>query len=414
MKQIHIAVIDDGINEAYFHTGSLLHNVEISPALEIYNRTGYNPYLLSHGTNCAAIIKKYAPDAVISSVKILNGTTFTAKKDQLVLALEWCYTNRISLVHLSLGSIFFKDFEEISALVDNMIHSGIILVAACHNRNIFTCPASLSGVIGVKCDTSRRLHEMEYLYHSRPKDGIRITACSEHTLVNCHGEAVVTPLSNSYAAPYITALVHRIMTHHPDITLVGVLEELQIHASALYGEAIDSVPAEDNGEVPLVAVFDYTGSGIEWGEQLAACFRKDGYHAMVLSDNPSHHDPCKGILASNGLYTGQQLHESLGTILRIHEPDLVFLSMTKEWFVDPPEGIHYDIRFMLTDDEPDNTVPAYGNHNPESTTIVLATKEKLLSIFYPHKASPAVYPYREESPVLQIYTHMAELLKGST
>ncbi len=395
MKQIHVAVIDDGINEAYFHTGSLPHNVEISPALEIYNRTGYNPYLLSHGTNCAAIIKKYAPDAVISSVKILNGTTFTAKKDQLMLALEWCYTNRIRLVHLSLGSTFFMDFEEISALVDNMIHSGIILVAACHNRNIFTCPASLSGVIGVKCDTSRQLEEKEYLYHSRPQDGIRITACSEHTLVNCHGEAAVTPLSNSYAAPYITALVHRIMTHHPDITLDGLMEELQIHASALCEEEAESVPAEANGEVPLVAVFDYTGSGSAWGEQLAACFRRDGYHAVVLSDNPSRHDPCKGILASNELHTGQQLLESIGTILRIHEPDLIFLSMTTDWFAEPPEGIHYDIRFMITDDDPANTVPAYEIHNDGCATIT-------------------VYPYRNESPVLQIYTHMAELLKGST
>lgn len=413
MKQIHIAIIDDGINEVYFHTGSLPHNVEISPALEIYDRTGYNPYLPSHGTNCAAIIKKYAPDAVFSSVKILNEATFTARKDQLLQALEWCFTNKISLIHLSLGSIFFKDFEEIHSLIDKMTNSGIIIVAACHNRNIFTCPASLSGVIGVKCDTLRRLHEKEYLYHSRPKDGIRITACGEHTLINFNGETVITPSCNSYAAPYITALVHRMMTQHPDIALGAILERLQIGASVLCEENAGSVPAEAYGEVPLVAVYDYTGCANEWGEQLAACFRTDGYHALVLSDNQSHHDPCKGVLLWEELYTGQQVHERMGTILHIYEPDLVILSMTNHGHTKPPEGIHYDIRFMITDYYPDNVIPAYDKHNAECTTIVLVMKEKLLPTFDPHTASPTVYPYRDESTILQIYSHIAELLKGS-
>ena len=71
-----IAVIDDGISEKLYDVGQLRHNILITPELHVIERAGYDPFLPSHGTTCAAIIKKYAPDAVLSSIKVLISLLF--------------------------------------------------------------------------------------------------------------------------------------------------------------------------------------------------------------------------------------------------------------------------------------------------------------------------------------------------
>ncbi len=110
-----MAIIDDGINQnLYLYTiGELYHNIKITPELHIKERGDYDPFLPSHGTTCAAITKKYASDAVMSSVKILNDDSHMGMKTQLIKALEWCVENNIRLINLSIRTIDYKDFIEV-------------------------------------------------------------------------------------------------------------------------------------------------------------------------------------------------------------------------------------------------------------------------------------------------------------
>ncbi len=85
---IDVCLIDDGVKEYPFDIGTLKYNKEIKDNLKIINRNHYDQHLKSHGTVCAGIIKKYAPAARLSNVKIFNdknnrkGTT-----KQLITAL---------------------------------------------------------------------------------------------------------------------------------------------------------------------------------------------------------------------------------------------------------------------------------------------------------------------------------------
>ncbi|MDF2989340.1 MAG: peptidase and in kexin sedolisin, partial [Eubacterium sp.] len=201
MNQPHIAIIDDGINDKFYGTGELKFNIQITSEGKICERAGYDTLMPSHGTTCAAIIKSYTPDVFLSSVKILDQSTHTGKKSQLIAALKWCMQNGIKLVNLSLGTVDFRDFADIERAAGFFAEHGGIIIAACNNRNIFTCPAALEKVIGVRCDISKTLKEREFIYNPAPPDGIEITACGSHQLIKYNGKRKITSNSNSFATP---------------------------------------------------------------------------------------------------------------------------------------------------------------------------------------------------------------------
>lgn len=223
-RPVHVAVIDDGVNEKKFLTGPLLKSIEINEALHIVQPLT-SPPEESHGTLCGAIIKRYAPQASLVSIKILN-TDCVCNPDQLVTALEWCCENRIRIVNLSLGSIDYRDFSKIAASVNRIVKKGVIIIAAFSNQNIYTYPASLSNVIGVKADVEDHLNEGEFYYHLCPYDGIEITAVANHRLIDTYGFSRTLFSTNSFAAPLITALVFNFINSNPSMDLPAIRKNL--------------------------------------------------------------------------------------------------------------------------------------------------------------------------------------------
>lgn len=221
---LNVAIIDDGINESLYHIGYLKYNIEIHKDLKIRDRTNYNTYEYSHGTVCAAIIKKYAPSAILSSIKILDGKTSRGNKEQLIAAIKWCVNNKIKLINLSLGTTNNKDFYDIKNCINEIAKEGTIVIAACNNKNYYTYPASLSNVIGVRA--SKTYVEDQYRFEENIIDGIDIIASGVHYLKDFFGREYYTNIANSYAAPLITAKVHKIMIKNPRLTLEQTKREL--------------------------------------------------------------------------------------------------------------------------------------------------------------------------------------------
>ncbi|MCX7923052.1 MAG: S8 family serine peptidase [Clostridia bacterium] len=225
---VHIGIIDDGVNENLYDT-ELIHNIEITQELKIYRREKYNSYKKSHGTICAGIIKKYSPEAKLSSIKILSDSG-TGIREQLVKAIEWCIDNNINLINMSLGTIDFRDFDILKDSINCAYKKGIIIVAASNNKDVVTYPSSFSNVIGVKCDRSEQLQEGQYIYNYYAPDGIDITAFGSHSLIGFWRKSETFGPVNSFAAPYITAVVHDMMKNHPGIQLEGIRDELRTRA----------------------------------------------------------------------------------------------------------------------------------------------------------------------------------------
>ena len=136
------------------------------------------------------------------------------------------WDNNIKLVNLSLGTIDFRDYEEVRKAVNYVARKGVIIVAVCNNGNIFTQPASLSNVIGVKCDIEGKLQEGQYRYNCYPLDGIEITACAVHFLVKYDGGEKTTAPCNSFATPMITAIVYNILYQNPAMSFQEIKRKL--------------------------------------------------------------------------------------------------------------------------------------------------------------------------------------------
>jgi hypothetical protein len=224
-RGIHIAIIDDGVNEGHYNLGDVFYNIEINSRLEILERKNYNKYELSHGTTCAAIIKKYAPDAIISSIKVLNENMVGAI-DKLIKAINWCVENNIKILNLSLGTVFTKDMYKLKETINLAYSKGLIIIAACNNRGIITYPASFSNTIGVRSDKQSELKENHYIYNNNTLSGIEIIAVGAHELTDYRSEKEVTLPANSFAAPFITAMIYNILCENQNLNIEQVKEHL--------------------------------------------------------------------------------------------------------------------------------------------------------------------------------------------
>ncbi|SHK42718.1 S8 family serine peptidase [Paramaledivibacter caminithermalis] len=224
--KVHVAIIDDGVNSKCYNTISLEYDLEISEQLSIRNRDICNPFEKSHGTICAAIINKYCSNVMLSSIKIIDSKNGLGNKKKLVKAIEWCIENNINIINLSLGTIEIYDREEIRSIVNEAYNEGIIIVAACKNTDIVTYPASFHNVIGVKCEKNNILNEGQYFYSIEPINGIEITAFARHKLIDHLQREYICKNCNSYATPFITALVANLLNNSTAYNLREIKRQL--------------------------------------------------------------------------------------------------------------------------------------------------------------------------------------------
>lgn len=227
---VRVAIIDDGIGIGIYDIGNIERSIEITSDLIVQDVDKYKILNSSHGTICAAIVKKYYPGAIFTSIKVLSDKSHKGNNEQLVNAIKWCIDNGIRVINLSIGTINYKNFEFIKNIVNRAYNSGLIIVASCSNRDVFTYPASSSNVIGVKKSNISNLKEGEYVFNLYPLDGIEISACSEHMLFKNNNKSRFTRMCNSYATPMITALVCRIIDKHSNITFEEIKQKLYEYA----------------------------------------------------------------------------------------------------------------------------------------------------------------------------------------
>lgn len=334
-SRLHIAVIDDGVNEGYFKLGELENNIEITADQDINPRTGYDPFMLSHGSVCAAIIRKYLPDFRLSSIKILD-QDMKGMASHLSKAIYWCADNDVDLINLSLGTIDYRDFEDIRNAVDYSFRKGLIIVAACSNRNIYTCPASFSKVIGVCSERGLNLREGEYIYDMYSAKGVEITAVGRHRLYDYKGKVYETPAQNSYAAPGITAIVGSMLQRGLDKNLAAIRSELlknscknntlkQAPGNSVYGPRDNCQKSID---VPVIVVWDYISEDCLLERELLYCFRKDGYNAVLITDKPVAAVDGDGVIKVGEDCSVENNTTGYTSVYNAYDPDLMILGLS--------------------------------------------------------------------------------------
>lgn len=213
MDEIKVAFLDDGLNMNLLpELGRVdLFTVKDNKVTVCSNINKGNK--ITHGTICVKIFCQFVKVKVnIISVEILDRNK-RCSADRLIVALNWIKKMGIEIVNLSLGTSFFQDEMCLRRCVNNLAEGGHIIVAAQNNNPFITYPATFTNVIGVSASPENQdiLINPEYVF-----SGIDLLGKSEHE-IDMQGNKIVTQHANSFATPYITAIVSNLYKSGDDV-----------------------------------------------------------------------------------------------------------------------------------------------------------------------------------------------------
>ena len=154
----------------------------------------------THGAVCTLVLNKYLRTASVVNVRLLNnhGIGYIDKLDD---SLKQCSDKNIAVINMSFGTVHFLDKASIRKVINYYANKGIIIVAATSNDGYPTYQASLSNVLSVAAGDRFEIDKDMQL-----QKGIDFIAPSDHEITT-EGASFRLGKSNSYAAPYVTAMV---------------------------------------------------------------------------------------------------------------------------------------------------------------------------------------------------------------
>lgn len=189
-----------------------------------------------HGTACAGIVRRLAPDCELHSVRVL-GERFSGTGDVLLAGLRWAVREGFDVVNLSLSTTRDRFAPELHALADEAYFAGTALVASAHNTPVESFPWRFSSVLSVGShqEDDRDLH----LYNPRPP--VEFFAPGQNIPVAWLGGRTIRSTGNSFATPHVAGVCARILAKHPQLTPFQLKSVLYLTAANV---RVDSRGAE--------------------------------------------------------------------------------------------------------------------------------------------------------------------------
>ncbi|MXX15141.1 MAG: S8 family serine peptidase [Gemmatimonadetes bacterium] len=232
MQVIKVAIIDSGVDCSHPNVGNIAGGVsiEICENGEVVLSDDYYD-CAGHGTACAGIIRKRAPDAVLYSVRIFDASLM-ADGRALVAAIQWCIANEMDIVNLSLGTTDVTFKKALQEVCRKAVDAGVILVAAESNDERESYPAVFPEVIGVTggaiadLSTPQQAYKPDGFYYCKDHRIECVTRGDEQRVCWLNGKHIMTG-GNSFAAPHITGIIARLLEQHPKCSIQNIRLLLQ-------------------------------------------------------------------------------------------------------------------------------------------------------------------------------------------
>lgn len=214
---VRVAVVDSGIEASHPAIGHLAGAVAIEPdpAAKGGLRLLEGPHqdLFGHGTACAGIIRRLAPDAELFSVRVL-GKTLKGSGSALIAGIDWALEHDMDVINLSLSTRKRDYYALLHDLADKAYFRNAMLVCAVNNVPATSYPAEYSSVFSVgACATD---DPEGVLYNPSPP--VEFGAPGIEIEVPWRGGGRITTTGNSFAAAHVSGLLARILAKHPGLT----------------------------------------------------------------------------------------------------------------------------------------------------------------------------------------------------
>ncbi len=211
---VRVAVVDSGIeadhpmlDDCVDAEGAIDFSVGSDGA--VIATPGPHEDVFGHGTACAGIIHALAPEASITSVRVL-GPGLRGKAAAFHAGLQWAVEQEFDVINLSLGAgkrDWAFPFHEVC---DRGYFANSFIVTAANNIQRVSFPSLYASVTSVACNTT----DDPLRYHFNPEPPTEFLARGIDVEVPwLNGETTVTT-GNSFAAPHISGFAALIRSKH--------------------------------------------------------------------------------------------------------------------------------------------------------------------------------------------------------
>jgi subtilisin len=215
--RVKVAVIDSGVDATHPAVGWVAGGgvVVIDPEAARGARVVEGPHedLFGHGTACAAIIRRAAPDAELYSIRVL-GKRLTGRGLALAEGIRWAIANDMQVINMSLSTARADYYGLLHELVDEAYFKGVMVVCAVNNVRAATYPSQYASVFSVAAHDGTDPFGFDY----NPRPPVEFGAPGIDIEVEWLGGQSIRSTGNSFAAPHIAGLIARILAKHPHLT----------------------------------------------------------------------------------------------------------------------------------------------------------------------------------------------------
>lgn len=209
---VRVCIVDSGVDDRHPLVGSVQSAVTVarSPEDELTVIEDEERDLFGHGTACAGIVRKLAPDCEIHSVRVLGGD-LTGGGPALLHGLRWAIEQGFEVINLSLSTAKSKLAQELRELADLAYFGGSVLVASAHNMPVESYPWRFSGVVSV--GSHEGLDPFEY--YANPHPPVEFAAPGVGLEVAWLDGSTIRATGNSFATPHMAAIAALVLSKHP-------------------------------------------------------------------------------------------------------------------------------------------------------------------------------------------------------
>jgi len=236
-KGVRVAVIDSGIEASHPRLEGCVDEesgvaLELGDNGELVEHPGPHPDLFGHGTACATIIHELAPEASITSVRVL-GAKLSGKAQVFLHGLAWAVEHGFQVINLSLGTPKRDWALPFYEICDQAYFRGSFLVTAANNQPVVSFPSLFGAVTSVACNVATDPFE----FHFNPDPPTEFLARGIDVDLAWKDGTSIRATGNSFAAPHISGIAALILSKHPQLRPFQVKAALWAAAANLPGEA---------------------------------------------------------------------------------------------------------------------------------------------------------------------------------
>jgi subtilisin family serine protease len=229
-----VAIVDSGIDGEHELVGGIQRAVAVekSEAGEwrvVDDKAGD---LAGHGTACAGIVRWFAPNCGLWSVRVL-GAGSKGGAAALLAGLRWAVEQGCEVVNLSLSTPKQETAALLHEIADDAYFGGSVFVASAHNLDVRSYPWRFSSVISVASHDGD--DPFEFLYNPDPP--VEFFARGMDTEVAWLDGTRIIAAGNSFATAHMTGICALILAKHPQLTPFQLKTVLRETANNMRGRA---------------------------------------------------------------------------------------------------------------------------------------------------------------------------------